>query len=199
MVPEAGRVRLDDCDQLLVERLKQGDMNALGDMYLKYGTAVKGALKRFSPEMAVADVEEVCQEVFLAAVDGIKRYQEQLKLGGWLIGIAVKKSRGWRRRTWLRRRLLEHRASDVSVTALPSTATPDTTLEHYDEIRTALAALSGKQREVVLLRAVEGLSCDDIAAVLEIRVGVVWSRLRRARQSLLKQREAGDMPPENPR
>ena len=183
---------LDDRDSLLVERLKAGDMKALGEMYIHYGAMVKGALLRYAPEMAGADVDEVCQDVFMALNESIGRYEEQLKFKNWLFGIAVKKSRTWRRNTWLRRKLLDTRRGEVEVTALPSTATPDSTAEHMDEITHALGALSTKQREVVLLHTVDGLTCEEIAEVLNIKVGVVWSRLHRARHTLMKRREGHD-------
>jgi RNA polymerase sigma-70 factor (ECF subfamily) len=126
----------------------------------------------------------------VAVNDSIGRYEEQLKFKNWLFGVAVKKSRTWRRNTWLRRKLLDTRKSEVAVTALPSTATPDSTAEHLDEISHALDALSTKQREVVLLHTVDGLTCEEIAEALDIKVGVVWSRLHRARQTLMKRREA---------
>ncbi len=148
---------------------------------------VKGALLRFVPEMGSADVDEVCQEVFLAVNESIQRYEERLKFRNWLYGIAVRQARSWRRKTWLRRKLLDTRKDDVAATAVPVDTSPDSVYEHMEEASRALDALSSKQREVVLLHAVEGMTCEEIAETLGVKVGVVWSRLHRARQTLTKQ------------
>ena len=163
-------------------------MRALGELYLRFGEMVKGALHRFAPEMGYADVDEVCQEVFLAVNDSITRYEERMKFRNWLYGIAVRQARGWRRKTWLRRKLLDTRKDDVAATAAPIDTAPDAAFEHMEEATRALDALSSKQREVVLLHAVDGLTCEEIAETLDVKVGVIWSRLHRARQTLTKQK-----------
>jgi len=176
-------------DQVLVEELKRNDMKALGVIYLRYGGMVKSALLRFAPEMGAADVDEVCQDVFLALNESIERYEERMKFKNWLFGIAVKKARAWRRKTWLRRKLLDTKKGDITVTALPSNPSPDAALEHMEEVSRALSSLSSKQREVVMLYAADGMNCEEIAETLEIKVGVVWSRLHRARKVLMRHRE----------
>lgn len=177
---------LDLNEQQLVELLKSGDMKALGELYIRFGEMVKGALLRFAPEMGSADVDEVCQEVFLAVNDSIQRYEERMKFKNWLFGIAVRQARGWRRKTWLRRKLLDTRKDDVAAMAVPFETSPDAVYEHMEEAIRALNALSSKQRVVVLLHAVDGLTCEEIAETLNVKVGVVWSRLHRARQTLTK-------------
>lgn len=52
-------------------------------------------------------------------------------------------------------------------------------------VRTALERLPGEFREVILLREIEGLSYKEIAAVLDVPIGTVMSRLARARDRLL--------------
>ena len=53
-----------------------------------------------------------------------------------------------------------------------------------DEVRQALGGMSGEQRSVLLLVAVEGYSYKKTAAALEIPIGTVMSRLARARATL---------------
>ena len=173
-------------DRQLMRKLKDGEIRALGELYLRYGNMVKRALARFAPEMADADVDELCQEVFLALNDSCRRYEERTKLKAWIFGIAVRKSRMWRRNTWLRRNLLEIHGGEGVAMALPTQETPASTAELRREIQESLSHLTQKQREVILLHAVDGFSGEEIAEILNVRVGVVWSRLHRARQILLK-------------
>ncbi|WP_157981296.1 RNA polymerase sigma factor [Aliidiomarina sanyensis] len=64
----------------------------------------------------------------------------------------------------------------------------DETLGEREEkvvwVRRALALLSSEQREILVLREVNDLSYDDLAAVLQIERGTVMSRLHRARMAL---------------
>ncbi len=173
-------------DKQLMQKLKEGDIRALGELYLRHGDMVKVALLRFAPEIAEADTDELCQEVFLALNDSSRRYEERTKLKAWIFGIAVRKARMWRRKTWMRRNLLELHGSRGVAMALPTHQTPASTVELRQEILDCLDRLTHKQREVVMLHAVDGFSGEEIADILGIRVGVVWSRLHRARQLLLE-------------
>jgi RNA polymerase sigma-70 factor, ECF subfamily len=173
-------------DKQLMRKLKDGEIRALGEIYLRYGNMVKSALARFAPEMADADVDELCQEVFLALNDSCRRYEEQTKLKAWIFGIAVRKSKMWRRKTWLRRNLMEIHGNQSVAMALPTRQTPASTVALRREIQESLSRLTQKQREVIWLHAVDGFSGEEIAEILNVRVGVVWSRLHRARQILME-------------
>jgi RNA polymerase sigma factor (sigma-70 family) len=177
-------------EEALMEALAAGETGALGELYLRHGRMVRSALLRFAPELADADVDELCQDVFLAIHASARRYREQMRFKSWLFGITVRKARTWRRTHWLRQKLLAlHEGKSVAM-ALPNGDRPDAHLAHREEITLALGRLSAKQREVVLLQAVDGFSCEEIAEILGVQVGVVWSRIHRAKQTLLGAREA---------
>ena len=55
-----------------------------------------------------------------------------------------------------------------------------------NEMQNAIAELKENYRVVIVMRDIEGMSYDDIAAVLEISTGTVKSRLNRARENLRK-------------
>ncbi|MCP4602648.1 MAG: RNA polymerase sigma factor [Proteobacteria bacterium] len=167
-------------DGLLMSMLAKGDMRPLGELYLRHGSMVKAALTRFAPEMARADIDELCQDVFLALNDSASRYVEQMVFKAWLYGIAVRKARAWRRKTWLRRKLLDKHIGQGVGMALSTNETPASRAELRDEIEAVLDRMSNKQREVVLLHAVDGFSGEEIAQILNVKVGVVWTRLYRA-------------------
>lgn len=171
-------------DEQLMHRLAQGEIDSLGELYLRHGSMVKGALKRFAPELAAADIDELSQDVFLALHDSVARYSEQLKFKAWMYSIAVHKARAWRRKTWLRRNLLGQHGSKSIATALPCPTGPDTRVEMRHQVEEILGQLTQAQREVVLLHAVDGFSGEEIAEMLGVKVGVVWMRLHRARQTV---------------
>ena len=83
---------------------------------------------------------------------------------------------------------------DTCVTVLTATADP-TGLRQLRELETALSELPEDQRQVILLVGLEGMSYDDTAAILNIPVGTVRSRLSRGRdllRSLMGMEERGN-------
>jgi RNA polymerase sigma-70 factor (ECF subfamily) len=74
---------------------------------------------------------------------------------------------------------------------------PDRLLAARDElarVERAFAQLSDAKRSVLLMAEVEGMSCEEIAAALEIPVGTVWTRLHHARRHLSMALRAEELP-----
>lgn len=181
MVTERDRSH-DDAEAM--ERLRAGQMDALGEIYLRHADRVMAVTARVVPELAPEDVEDICQEVFLSLPDLAGHYEEKGRLGSWLIGVAVRMARNRRRKRWLRSKLLQTKRIHVpGPTAMPA---PDGTLEKRDMAR-AFARLSQKDREVLVLSVVEGLDGAQIGEILGMKPGSVWSRLHRARRALAKE------------
>jgi RNA polymerase sigma-70 factor (ECF subfamily) len=161
--------------------LARGETEPLGELYLRYGDAVLRLVDSILFDVPGAHAEDVCQEVFLTVHEVAPRYRETGKFRSWLMGIAVRKARARRRKSWLRRKLLAGHAKQEAATWRPA-AGPDETMEYGEQIANALAKLTKQQREVLLLRAVQGLSGEEIAEALDISLDAVWSRLKRAHQ-----------------
>jgi RNA polymerase sigma-70 factor (ECF subfamily) len=119
-----------------------------------------------------AEVLDVLQETFTAAWQALPGLKAQARFWPWLCGIAVHKAADAARR----------RPGSVDETLQAVASSKDSTA--LLEIREAVAALPEKQRQVVLLRYVVGLSEDEVAEALGIRVGTVKSRSARARAAL---------------
>ena len=173
-------------DEQLVAILATGEMYPLAKLYVRYGAMVKEAIRRFAPEISVAEAEEVGQDVFLALAQSAGNYQKNGKFKSWLFGIAVNKARRWRRFTWVRRNLLErHRKDPVGIFAVKG-STPEVDAEIRDELRHAFKVLPAAQREVLVLHAVDGFTGEEIAQILDIKPNTVWTRLHRARKTMLQ-------------
>jgi len=183
---------VDISDAALMQRLAAGDVGALGPLHQRYGQRVSSLLLRVGPEISREQAEDLTQDVFLTLMETARRYREQDRLRSWIFGITVRKARGWQRRRWLRRRLrLEHRA-DIAGTATADLGETPERLAAREQIDLAMRSLSQGQREALVLHAVEGLTGDEIAAVLGIGASAVWVRLHRARKNL---RKALSIPP----
>ena len=134
---------------------------------------------------------DVSQEVFLRVFRTLPQFRGQSTLRTWIYRIVVNQASN-RQRWWRRRRraqqvaLDEHTATHGELPEVRLSAQPDSVLEQREasqRVWSALDALPFDQRAVVVLREIDGLSYEEIAASLGVAVGTVKSRLARARES----------------
>lgn len=124
-----------------------------------------------------ADAEDVLQDVFLAVHRALPHFRGESRLSTWIYRIAI-------------RAALEHRArrrpSEPLDPELPGPSQEDDLVarDRARRLLQAMAALSAEHRTVLSLFAVEGLSHREIAEILGVPEGTVWSRLNLARKRL---------------
>ena len=129
--------------------------------------------------------EDLAQETFLKAWRFIERYTAETNAKAWLFRICRNAFiNEWRsRKTQPRTRDIE----DPAVRLLPVAETPRNE-RMGDEVMLAINGLSPNFRTVVLLD-LEDFTYEEIAAILDIPIGTVRSRLHRARNVLAKKLE----------
>lgn len=178
-----------------IERLKAGEAQAFDDFVIRYSQNVYALLIRLTEDEEEA--RDLTQETFLRALKAIKNFRGDADLKTWLYRIAVNESRN-RFRWWKRR----HKSSMISLDAeinsnekpLSETISDDSenpemeTLRREREraLRQALRELPVNFREVIILRDIEGLTYEEVAAALETNVGTIKSRIARGREELRK-------------
>jgi RNA polymerase sigma-70 factor (ECF subfamily) len=173
-----------ETERALLDAARGGDRRALGTLLARY----EGPIYRFGtalcrdPEKA----KDVLQETLLAMARGLPEYRGDASLSTWLFTIA-------RSFCIKQQRSRKHAPELVSLdgdgdTAAPETAAlgplPDDALAQQRiarAVQQAIFTLPPDQREVLILRDVEGLSASEVAAVLALSVPAVKSRLHRAR------------------
>jgi RNA polymerase sigma-70 factor, ECF subfamily len=174
-------------DAQLVDRLRRGDPRAFEDLVITHQHRVFGVALRMLGSRAEA--EEAAQEVFLRAHRAIADFRGDAKLSTWLYTIASRLclnrlAAGERRLT---------REGEEALARIPSShASPADELERSERdaaLHRAIAELSDERRMVVVLRDLEGLSYEEIAAALDLELGTVRSRLHRARLDLKEKLE----------
>jgi RNA polymerase sigma-70 factor (ECF subfamily) len=157
------------------------DDSRFDDFFLFDYPRLVGALGLVTGDRAAAAdaVDEACARAW----EQVRRGKEIDSLGAWVRVVALNVARGR-----FRRQLREQRACEA-IAALPvadSSRDADLALD----TRRALAALTRRQREIVVLHYFLDLSVDDIAAQLDIAAGTVKTTLHRARTVLAD--ELGD-------
>lgn len=164
-------------DPELMTRLAAGEIGALGELYDRYQESIRRFVARAT--QGAEDVDDLVHATFLAAAHSAARYDGRATCRPWLIGIAVQLLR--RRRHALGR--LFAVLSSLRATR-PTAADPRSTLHARSDLEAALQRISEAKRITLHLAEVEGLSCPEIAEVLGIPIGTVWTRLHAARREL---------------
>ena len=131
-------------------------------------------------------VDEVMQEVGLAAVRQKAPINDPTKVAPWLYRIAVTQSLLYRRGMGRKRKLVERYADRVRPTEADGGDALEWLLndERRKMVRTALKKLPPRDAEILLLKYVEDSSYQEIATRLDISHSAVETRLHRARAKL---------------
>lgn len=172
-------------DEQLVNRILQGDTEALGELYRRHAAVVRRVITRFAQGISEAEVDELCQDVFLEMIGSSFKYQAEGKFRAWICGVAINFARRWRRRQGIIQRIF--RPFDFRVAGEPAShaASPEKTMSLRESVSTAIESLPRKQRDVLILYEVEGFTGEECAEILGIRIGAVWTRLHRARSQII--------------
>ena len=173
-------------DHALAAACRTGDDGAWGALVDRYGRRVYGIAYHFT--LRKEDAEELSQEIFLKVFENLHRYDGRYALGAWIVSLARNLCIDqYRRRK--REKSFVH-VTDDSVMPLLS-ASDDPARNALQKERTkllfeAIAELPEELSEILILRDLDGLAYDEIAAALELPDGTVKSRLFRARAETAK-------------
>lgn len=132
---------------------------------------------------------DLTQQSFIAAFGALDRYDRTRAFQFWITRIALNKARDWSRRRSVRRfftfaRPLEaaHNIADDAISIEGSLADR----QELARVMAAIAALPPTLKDILVLRAIEGLSQAETAVLLGVSEKAVETRLYRARARLQK-------------
>jgi len=180
----------DASDLSLVRRVQRGDKGAFDALVLKYQHKLVKLVMRYVRN--AAEAEDIAQEAFIKAYRALPQFRGDSAFYTWLYRIAINTAKNAvvsRDRSPIEYDL-DRSNSDESYDMqgrMKDSETPEG-LVLTDEIRTtvnaAIDALPEDLRTAIVLRELEGLSYEEIAAAMDCPVGTVRSRIFRAREAI---------------
>ena len=154
-----------------VERLKRRDQAAWSNLFENHHPQVFQAVLAQVGSRAVA--EDIAAQVFLEALQGIGRYRERSKpISEWLLAIARRRGLDWLRE--------QERLAQISLTRHVPAIEP----EEIERALEAIHLLPPREREIILLRYVEGYPIDAVARLTNRPLSAVKLLQQRGLDSL---------------
>jgi len=173
----------------VIRRVLDGDGNAFEDLVAAYEKNVYNLALRMTGN--AQDAEDMAQEAFVKAYTSLPGFRGDSKFSVWLSRIVSNVCLDFLRRQNRRPASslsLEDEDGEESQMDIPDESqSPEQLLEHsltQEAVQRGLQSLSEEQRQILLLREIQGLSYEEIAETLDLEAGTVKSRIFRARKKL---------------
>lgn len=179
----------EETDKQLVSRVQKGDKRAFDLLVLKYQHRVASLVGRYVRD--TDEVLDVTQEVFVKAYRALPNFRGDSAFYTWLYRVAINTAKNYLVSRSRRVPTTDIDLSDgefladsavIDDSAAPENALMETQLRRV--ISSAMDGLPEDLRVALTLREFEGLSYDEIAAVMECPLGTVRSRIFRAREAV---------------
>lgn len=153
------------------------------ELYAEHADFVWRSLQRLG--VKDPDLEDVLQEVFIVVHQQLASFEGRSKPTTWLFGISMRVASNHRRRAH-RRREQPTLGAGEELAAEGDPETDTLALHARRQIDAALDCLELDKRAAFVMFEIDGLSCPEIADVMGVPVGTIYSRLYAARADLQK-------------
>ncbi len=179
-----------EADQILVERVQQGDKQAFGLLVSKYQRKLARLLSRLIRDPA--EVEDVAQEAFIKAYRALPGFRGDSAFYTWLYRIGINAAKNYlasksRRAPTTTEFDSEDAEGFDDSEMLRDNNTPEKLLmskQIGDTVNAAMDMLPDDLRNAIMLREIDGMSYEEIAKIMECPIGTVRSRIFRAREAI---------------
>jgi RNA polymerase sigma-70 factor, ECF subfamily len=182
-----------DSEAELVNRLRRGDEAAFALLVDRYQSSMLRLARALLPGEEPA--KEAVQDTWLAVVRGIDNFEGRSSLKTWLFRILVNRAKSNGAREWRDRPLAAPSVDPscfdrVGAWRQPVAEWEEQVAERVDarrwalHVRSALDGLPSRQRAVVILRDIEGMSSDEVCSLVGVTPGNQRLLLHRGRAAL---------------
>ena len=174
---------------MIVRKVLQGAVNAFEKLVTEYERAVYAIAQRMTGN--AEDAADMTQETFIKAYNSLSSFRGDSKFSVWLYRIAnnvcLDFLRSKSRRPTVSLSTEDDDGEETQLDIADESQSPELLLESSltrDAVRRGLDSLPPDYKQILLLREIQGLSYEEIAAALGIESGTVKSRIFRARKRL---------------
>lgn len=176
-------------ENAVVRSILDGDVNAYELLVKEYEKSVYNLALRMVGNSE--DAADMSQEAFIKAYNSLTSFRGDSKFSVWLYrivsNVCLDFIRSRKRKQTMSLSTEDDDGDSVEMDIADDTQSPERLMEKQltrDAVRRGLASMPPIQREILLLREIQGLSYDEIAEVLNLEAGTVKSRIFRARKKL---------------
>ena len=173
----------------IIKQVLEGDVNAFEGLVKEYEKNVYNLALRMTGDPE--DAADMAQDAFIKAYNSLGSFRGDSKFSVWLYRIVSNLCldflRSRKRRPTVSLSVENDEGEDMEFEIADESQSPETLLEQKltrEAVRCGLDSLPPEQRQILLLREIQGLSYEEIAQVLELESGTVKSRIFRARKRL---------------
>jgi RNA polymerase sigma-70 factor (ECF subfamily) len=153
-------------------------------IYEQHGRFVWLSLQRLG--VRPADLDDVAQDVFMIVYRRLGSFDRTARITTWLFGICMRVAANYRRRRRWRREVLSNAVADERPALALAADDLLARREEQEMAERALARLDVAKRATFVMFEIETLSCQEIAELMNVPLGTVYSRLHAARRELEK-------------
>jgi len=183
----------------LVRRAQAGDESAFQEIVERYQSKVFSIIHGIVRQRN--DVEDIAQQVFTKIYFSMRNFDFRSSLITWVYKITVNECFDYLRKKKVRKLVYESDMSEDEVRRVENSETgskavrADTNLARRDYVVKLLERVSGEERELLMLKEVEGYSVEEMARRLKMNENTIKVKLFRARQKLVKASQRLDRVP----
>lgn len=184
----------------LVRRAQSGDEVAFREIVERYQSKVFSIIHGIVRQRN--DVEDIAQQVFAKVYFSIRNFDFRSSLITWIYKITVNECFDYLRKKKVRKLVYESDLSEDEVRRVENTepaidrqAPADDTLARRDYVTKLLERVSEEERNLLLLKEVEGHSVEELAEMTGMNENTIKVKLFRARQKLIKAAQRLDRAP----
>jgi RNA polymerase sigma-70 factor, ECF subfamily len=153
-------------------------------IYREHGRFVWLSLQRLG--IHPSDLDDVAQDVFMVVHRRLDTFDRRARVSTWLFGICMRVAANYRRRRRWTHEVLTGGGEDDRPSALAAADEVLVRREQRELAERALNRLEIAKRATFVMFEIESLSCLEIAELMNVPVGTVYSRLHSARRQLEK-------------
>lgn len=175
----------------LVRRAQNGDESAFQEIVERYQSKVFSIIHGIVRQRN--DVEDIAQQVFTKIYFSMRNFDFRSSLITWIYKITVNECFDYLRKKKVRKLVYESDMSEDEARRVENSENgsgrgvrADTTLARRDYVIKLLERVSGEERDLLMLKEVEGYSVEEMARRLNMNENTIKVKLFRARQKLVK-------------